>query len=134
MRRSTPVPAALPPALSSRAIATKLELIALTPQAELLRGFWNERTQEARILVRLLERQPAPDKQAIFHRSVEAARKTFGPSSYLTGLSYLMTRTTEAVIVTQWATFMWSALGILLMLSIALRNPLLALLSILVGR
>jgi predicted RND superfamily exporter protein len=121
--------AALPPALSSRAIATKLELIALTPQAELLRGFWNEKTHEARILVRLLERQPAPDKQAIFHRSVEAARKTFGPSSYLTGLSYLMTRTTEAVIVTQWATFMWSALGILLMLSIALRNPILAVLA-----
>ncbi len=42
-----------------------------------------------------------------------------------------MTKTTEAIIVTQWATFGWSAAGILLMLTIALRNPLLAMLALL---
>ena len=42
-----------------------------------------------------------------------------------------MTRTTEAVIVTQWSTFLWSAAGILLMLTIAFRGPLLAALALL---
>jgi len=109
----------------------KLELIGLTPQAELLNGFWNPKTGEARLLVRLKEQQPAPDKQAIFTASLRAARETFGGASYLTGLSYLMTKTTEAIIVTQWSTFAWSAAGILLMLTVALRNPLMALLAIL---
>ncbi len=35
------------------------------------------------------------------------------------------------MIVTQWQTFAWSAAGILLMLTIALRSPLMALLAIL---
>ncbi|MGE3820437.1 MAG: RND family transporter [Isosphaeraceae bacterium] len=123
--------AALSPEAAARTIAAKLDLISVTPQAELLNGFWNPRTQEARLLVRLYEQQPAPDKQAIFDQSVAAARKTFGPESYLTGLSFLMTKTTEAVIVTQWQTFTWSAVGILLMLTLALRNPGLAILAIL---
>lgn len=131
-RFSTPTAGFPPcPPKPPRTFATKLELISLTPQAALLNSFRNAETDEARILVRLLEQQPAPDKQAIFNRSTAAARAVFGPTSYLTGLSYLMTRTTEAVIVTQWATFMWSALGILLMLTIALRNPILAVLAML---
>jgi predicted RND superfamily exporter protein len=122
---------ALAPGSASRTFAAKLDLIAASPQAELLNGFWNKETGEARLLVRLFEQQPAPDKEAIFARAVESARARFGMASYLTGLSYLMTRTTEAVIVTQWDTFAWSAFGILLMLTIALRNPILALLAIL---
>jgi predicted RND superfamily exporter protein len=122
---------ALAPAAAARTFAAKLDLIAASPQAELLNGFWNPATGEARVLVRLLEQQPAPDKQAIFDRAVAAARQSFGDGAYLTGLSYLMTRTTEAVIVTQWDTFAWSAVGILLMLTIALRNPVLAVLAIL---
>src|SRR5205823_7691932 len=66
----------------------------------------------------------------IFSDALAAARKAFGPSSYLTGLSYLMTRTTEAVILTQWETFAWSAVGIMLMLTVALRSPVMALLAI----
>ncbi len=123
--------AALPAESATRALATKIELIRLTPQAELLNGFWNEQTGEARILVRLLEQQPASQKQAVFDQAVAAAKSRFGPESYLTGLSYLMTKTTEAVITTQWVTFGWSAGGILLMLTIALRSPLMALLAIL---
>jgi len=41
-----------------------------------------------------------------------------------------MTRTTEGVVSTQWGTFFWSALGILVMLTLAFRSPLLALLAI----
>lgn len=115
----------------ARTLAAKLDLIAASPQAELINGFWNKQTGQSRILVRLLEQQPAPIKAATFSRSVASARDVFGPDSYLTGLSYLLTRTTEAIMVTQWATFLWSAIGILVMLTIALRGPLLAALAIL---
>jgi predicted RND superfamily exporter protein len=121
---------ALKPASAARTFAAKLDLIAASPQAELLNGFWNPTTGDARILIRLLEQQPAPDKQAIFNQAVAAARAAFGPETYLTGLSYLMTKTTEAVIVTQWDTFAWSAVGILVMLTVALRSPVLAVLAI----
>ncbi len=123
--------ATLDPDRAAWTLGAKLQLIALTPQAELLKGFWNPETGEARALVRLKEQQPAPDKEAIFSQSLGAAKRIFGDRCYLTGLSYLMTKTTEAVIVTQWQTFAWSAAGILLMLTIALRNPLMALLAIL---
>lgn len=123
--------AAMGPEAAARTLAAKLDLISVTPQAELLDGFWNPKTQEARLLVRLYEQQPAPDKQAIFDQAVASADKTFGSESYLTGLSYLMTKTTEAIIVTQWKTFFWSAFGILLMLTLALRSPGLAVLAIL---
>ena len=122
--------AELEPDRADWALRAKLDLIALTPQAELLKGFWNPQTGEARALVRLKEQQPAPDKEAIFAEALGAAKRTFGGGSYLTGLSYLMTKTTEAVIVTQWRTFGWSAAGILLMLTVALRNPVLAVLAI----
>ena len=42
-----------------------------------------------------------------------------------------MTRTTEAIIATQWGTFLWSAIGILLMLTLAFRSLSLAVLAIL---
>jgi predicted RND superfamily exporter protein len=122
--------ASLPPASFARTLSEKLDLIAASPQAELLKGFWNPETREARVLVRLLEQQPAPAKAAIFTHALADARAAFGPGAYLTGLSYLMTRTTEAVIVTQWSTFFWSAAGILLMLTIALRGPALAALAL----
>jgi predicted RND superfamily exporter protein len=123
--------AALPEDSQARIIANKLELIALSPQARLLRSFWNPRAGQARILVRLLEQQPAPTKARIFRDAEAAARASFGPSAFLTGLSYLMTKTTEGVIATQWGTFFWSALGILLMLTLAFRSVVLALLAIL---
>jgi predicted RND superfamily exporter protein len=123
--------AALPDESESRILANKLDLIALSPQAQLLRSFWNGETGEARIMVRLLEQQPAPTKTRIFREAEAAAREVFGPTSFLTGLSYLMTRTTEGVIATQWGTFFWSAAGILLMLTLAFRSLILALLAIL---
>ncbi len=121
--------AALPPDSAKRVLATKLDLIAASPQAELLRGFWDPKAGEGRILVRLVEQQPAPAKSAIFADATRLARAAFGPGSFLTGLSFLMTKTTEGVIRTQWTTFFWSVLGILIMLTIALRGPLLAALA-----
>ncbi len=122
--------AALPEDAQIRILRNKLDLIALSPLAKLLQSFWNSRTGEARILVRLLEQQPAATKARIFREAEAQARARFGPTSFLTGLSYLMTRTTEGVISTQWTTFFWSALGILLMLSLAFRSLVLAILAI----
>jgi len=122
--------AKLPPESAARILSTKLDLIAASPQAELLRGFFNPVAKQARILVRLVEQQPTERKSAIFTRASERARSAFGPSSFLTGLSFLMTKTTEGVIRTQWTTFFYSVAGILLMLTIALRGPILATLAI----
>jgi predicted RND superfamily exporter protein len=121
---------ALSEASATRILAAKLELIAASPQAELLKGFLSVDGKQARIIVRLIEQQPAPAKTAIFDETTRLARHAFGEGSYLTGLSFLMTKTTEAIIRTQWTTFFWSVLGILLMLTIALRGPLLASLAI----
>jgi predicted RND superfamily exporter protein len=123
--------AKLPPASNARLLAAKLDLIRLSPQAELLKGFWNPEEHQARLLIRLLEQQSAPDKEAIFHRGVGEAKAAFGDQSFLTGLSFLMTKTTEAILVTQWSTFLWSLVGILAMLTIALRGPVLAALALL---
>ncbi len=123
--------AGLPVDRRARLLAGKLDLIAASPQGELLRGFWNPDAGQTRFLIRLKEQQPAPDKASIFRQATAEAAKVFGPSSYLTGLSFLMTRTTEAIIATQWGTFIWSALGILLMLTLAFRSPVLAVLAIL---
>ncbi len=122
--------AALPVEAQERILRNKLELINLSPQAQLLRTFWNSETGAARILVRMLEQQPAPTKTRIFREAEARAQADFGPSAFLTGLSYLMTRTTEGVIATQWTTFFWSALGILIMLTLAFRSISLAVLAI----
>ena len=122
---------ALPEASANRILATKLDLIAASAQAELLRGFLNPEAKQSRIMVRLVEQQPAPAKSSIFAEATALARKAFGPGSYLTGLSFLMTKTTQGVIKTQWTTFFWSVAGILVMLTIALRGPILAALAIL---
>ncbi len=123
--------AALPAEAQKRILAEKLDLIAASPQAHLLDSFWNPEAKKSRLLIRLLEQQPAATKAWIFNKAEETARAVFGPSAHLTGLSYLMTRTTEGVVATQWGTFGWSAAGILVMLALAFRSITLALLAIL---
>ncbi len=122
---------ALPADRPDKLISDKLELIAASPQRDLLRSFWNAETGESRLLVRMKEQQSAPDKSKIFRLATEAAAEQFGPKTYLTGLSLLMTRTTQAIIATQWGTFLWSAIGILIMLTLAFRSISLAVLAIL---
>ncbi|HEX8203937.1 MAG TPA: MMPL family transporter, partial [Isosphaeraceae bacterium] len=123
--------ATLGPGPRARALATKLELIGASPQAGLLRGFWNPEAGRARVMVRIREQQPAPVKEATFARATALAGSAFGPGVSLTGLSHLLTQTTRGVIGTQWSTFFWSAGSILLMLSIAFRGPKLAVLALL---
>ncbi|MBX6312764.1 MAG: MMPL family transporter [Isosphaeraceae bacterium] len=125
--------AALPKEKGEHALATKLELIAASPQADLLNSFWNREASKARVLVRVREQQSASVKEDTFGRALALARdpQAFGPTTYLTGLSYLLTQTTRGVIQTQWSTFTWAVISILAMLTIAFRSPLLAVLAML---
>jgi predicted RND superfamily exporter protein len=123
--------AALPADRQDRLLTEKIELIEATPMSEILHSLWNAESGQTRIMVRIKEQQPAPDKSRIFRQATQEATEVFGSSSYLTGLSFLMTRTTQAIIATQWGTFLWSAIGILLMLTLAFRGIVLALLAIL---
>jgi predicted RND superfamily exporter protein len=134
--------AALPPEQGDEALGVKLDLIAASPQGALLKGFWSPRvpgdplTGWARLVVRVPEAQPALEKEKTFREALGLARgmKAFGDPDrrpYVTGLSYLLTQTTRGVIQSSWVTLIWSATGILLMLTIAFRGPGLALLALL---
>ena len=122
---------ALPKAQAAEAIATKLDFVASSPQAALLNSFRNPKTGAARVLVRVSEQQEASAKKATFTQALELARDRFGDGAFVTGLSYLLNRTTEGVIATQWNTIGWSIGSILVMLTIAFRGPVLAALAIL---
>ena len=123
----------LPSNQAAEAVKTKLDLIAASPQANLLNSFWNREEGAARVLIRMSERQDAIDKKATFDDAVTLARSqpAFGANSYVTGLSFLLNRTTEGVIATQKTTILWSVGGILIMLTLAFRSPILAVLAIL---
>ncbi len=122
--------AALEPSARKRLLADKLSLVELSQERALLSSFWNPASGETRLLVRLKEQQPASAKTRIFQTALDSGRRAFGPETYLTGLSYLMTRTTQAVVATQWTAFFWSAAGILIMLTLAFRRLALALLAL----
>ena len=70
--------AALPPDRRNQIISDKLELIAASPQNELLPSFWNAETGDSRVMIRMLEQQPAPDKNKIFRIATLAAAERFG--------------------------------------------------------
>jgi len=121
----------LPPALADEAIRTKFSLIEASPQAKLLDNFWDREGKQSRIMVRISEQQEAADKSTIFAALAGRMRSEYGPTVYVTGLSYLLNKTTEGVISTQWNTIGWSVGSILLMLTLAFRGPKLAILAIL---
>ena len=121
----------LPAEQAGEAIRVKLSLIEASPQAGLLNNFWDRTGRQARVLARISERQEAPAKALAFDYLRLHARGQYGEDTYVTGLSYLLNRTTEGVIATQWNTIGWSVGSIMLMLAIAFRSLRLALLAIL---
>ncbi len=135
---------ALPPDEAAEVLRRKVELIDRSPQGSLLGGFWSRpgggRPESAvgweRLVIRVPEAQPALAKEQTFRAALalaaaEPAFQTPERPAYITGLSYLLTQTTRGVIESSWVTFLWSAAGILLMLTIAFRGPGLAALAIL---
>jgi predicted RND superfamily exporter protein len=121
----------LPPDLGDEAIRTKFSLIESSPQAKLLNNFWDRKGKQARVLVRISEQQEAADKTAIFAALAGRLRAEAHPDVYVTGLSYLLNKTTEGVISTQWNTIGWSVGSILVMLTLAFGGARLAVLAIL---
>ncbi len=131
---------ALPEEKAEEAVKTKLELIQASPQGGLLRGFWSPRKEGdeksgwTRLVIRIPEQQAAPQKEKTFEEALALVRSEQGSvksrESYVTGLSYLLTRTTRGVIASSWVTFLWSISGILLMLTLAFRGPRLAALAV----
>ncbi len=131
--------ARLPEAKANEVLQAKLDLIASSPQGNLLRGFWSPKRPDApdsgwaRLVIRVSEQQPALEKEKTFLEALglASAMEEFGPSSFVTGLSYLLTQTTRGVIASSWITFLWSAAGILIMLTLAFGGVRLAALAIL---
>ncbi len=123
--------AALPPDQAAHALATKLDLIRAAPQGELLDSFLNDATGQARIMIRLPEQQPAPSKMTAFRHCEHLARQAFGESSWLTGLSFLLTQTTRGVMASSWVTFLSAAGAIVVMLLLAYRSVWMAVLALL---
>ncbi len=132
----------LPTAEAEAALQTKLELILRAPQGKLLKSFWSPlipgrpETGWSRVVIRLPEQRPAPEKAATFQSALDLAKgqQEFDFADrhpYVTGLSYLLTQTTRGVMESSWITFLWSALSILLMLTWAFRGLRLAALAIL---
>jgi predicted RND superfamily exporter protein len=112
-------------------VGTKLDLIAASPQGDLLDSFWNREKGLVRVLLRLSEQQSADQKDAAFRSALTAARRALPGETFLTGLSHLLTQTTRGVIQAQWSTVAWSIGGILLALTLAFRDPILAALALL---
>lgn len=121
----------LDPARGDEALKTKLALIDASPQAALLNTFWDREGKQTRMLARISEQQEAGAKAEAIDYLLRRTRFERGPDTYVTGLSFLLNRTTEGVISTQWNTIGWSVGSILLMLTIAFRGPRLAVLAIL---
>ena len=94
--------AAAPAGRQERLLADKLDLIAASPQSELLGSFWNSGTGQATAADSSQGTTAGTGQITDFSRGDRGRDGAFGPTSYLTGLSLLMTRTTEAVIATQW--------------------------------
>ena len=71
--------AALPGDRQDRLLADKLELIAASPQQELLRSFWNAEAGQTRILIRLKEQHAGPRQVADLSRGHGRRRREVRP-------------------------------------------------------
>lgn len=101
----------------------------------LLDRIWNTEAGATRLVVRIQESAPAEQKDALLrHLDEWAAAQPAGPkgqATFVTGLSYLMTQITQAMISTSFRSAGWSTILILGMLFLALRHVPLAVLALL---
>jgi predicted RND superfamily exporter protein len=119
------------PATPDEIIQAKLMVLNTPGFAHIVQNFWDGPTGRTRLVIRIRESADADYKQSAFERMLAAARSQFGPECTLTGLSYLMTQVTRAIISTQFRSTALSCVVILLMLGLALRSGRLALLALL---
>ncbi len=82
-----------------------------------------------RIMLRSRERQPSAAKRAVIEQVQKISREEF-PQAEVTGFFVLLTHLIDSMIQDQWRTFGIATLGIFLMMFVAMRSPMLALLSL----
>ncbi|MEX0937073.1 MAG: MMPL family transporter [Pirellulales bacterium] len=82
-----------------------------------------------RIMLRAREQQPSDQKQAMIEQVRRISREEF-PEAEVTGYFVLLTRLIESIVRDQWVAFGVAATGIWLMMLIAFRSPLLALIAL----
>lgn len=110
-------------------LQTKLSLLTKSGSAQVLDTLWNAEAGKMRLLVRIRESATAEEKERSLARLAARAQAELAPEAYITGLSYLTTHITRAVVVTAAWSAVWSCLIILTMLTLALRSILLAILA-----
>ncbi|HUG66365.1 MAG TPA: MMPL family transporter [Pirellulaceae bacterium] len=87
-----------------------------------------------RVMLRARERQNAEQKQSVIEQVTRITREEFPPTeavagAEVTGFYVLLTNLIESIIRDQWVTFGVAAAGIFLMMTIAFRNPLYAVIA-----
>ncbi len=117
-------------AAADRLLEAKLTMLSMPGNVHFLDSVWNRKQNTMRLLVRIKEGAEAEQKEVVFERMLSLAKEQLSPDAYLTGLSHLMTRITQAVIVTASQAVIWTCLIVLVMLVLALRRPLLAMLAL----
>lgn len=86
--------------LAERTLETKMRLLRHPSNVHLLDSLWNRNQQMMRLLVRIRESAESADKERFCGQLQTLAKTELTPASYVTGLSYLMTQITSAVIGT----------------------------------
>jgi len=106
-----------------------------TLQPEFVSSLYNPGERRMRIVLRARERQPAERKEALIRRVEQLAAREF-PSDdaaerpHATGLFVLLTFIVESLLGDQWACFLWGAVGIIAMMTVAYRSLRIGLISL----
>ncbi len=116
------------PNIAARTDEDKLKLLAKM-QPEFEPGLVNKEHQRMRIVLRAYERQPAELKLKLIEEVTALAKKYF-PDSRSTGLYVLLANIILSLLEDQLVSFAIAALGIFFMMSLALRNWRLGLISL----
>jgi uncharacterized protein len=96
-------------------------------QPDFVEGLYNPDQGRMRIMLRALERQPADSKLALIAEVERMARTRF-PDAEVAGLFVLLSFLIESLLDDQTTSTILSALGLVLLMTLATRRPLLAIL------
>lgn len=108
------------------ALERRLDFLA-TLQPEFTSSLYNPAERRMRIVLRARERQPAEKKEALIRHVEQLAERVFPADNpadrpHATGLFVLLTFIVESLLGDQWACFLWGAVGIIAMMTVAYRS------------
>jgi len=103
-------------------------------QPEFASSHYNATAGRMRIMLRARERQPAEVKESLIRRVEELTQQAFpadgADRARATGLFVLLTFIVESLLGDQWACFLWGAVGIIVMMTVAYRSLRIGLISL----